>query len=170
MCRTPSGGGKNLSSLGLLGSSMPTMSGEGGASIKDFGSAEGDFSSAIGAESFDPPPFHDQPRVYAAVAPSVMHGFVLESISMPAADKIEKVRQQLSFTQGSVSPGRSATAGGTQGSRGQSAAVAAAAARRGSGRSSTDADGGVKLLELLGEGSFGRVYRGTWRGTEVMNR
>lgn len=37
--------------------------------------------------------------------------------------------------------------------------------RSGSGNSTGNFD--IVLLELLGEGSFGKVYRGTWRGTEV---
>ncbi|GAX77208.1 hypothetical protein CEUSTIGMA_g4654.t1 [Chlamydomonas eustigma] len=31
----------------------------------------------------------------------------------------------------------------------------------------TDVDDGLCLLELLGQGSFGKVFRGTWRSTEV---
>ncbi|KAG1662464.1 hypothetical protein FOA52_009672 [Chlamydomonas sp. UWO 241] len=36
-----------------------------------------------------------------------------------------------------------------------------------SGADPDNAGGGLTLQEMLGEGSFGRVYRGTWRGVEV---
>ncbi len=62
----------------------------------------------------------------------------IPSLSNILPDQIEKMKQQISL--GKVSDGISSPGG--------------------------DADD-ICLLDLLGQGSFGKVYRGTWRGTEV---